>query len=376
MTSFRVTDWFCPTRSLAALPNLVVMNAARTFLYDHHVALGAKMVPFGGFDMPLAYPTGTVNEHLACRRDAVVFDVSHLGTVRVEGADAFDTLQNALTNDLTKIGPARAQYTHLLNDAGFVVDDIIVWWLDETTFDVMPNASNTSGVLEALGGVDVTASRCVLAVQGPKARERLATIDPDLAEVGRFRLRPLTVRGVDVVVAGTGYTGEDGVEIRVANEDAPTIWSALLEVGIVPAGLGARDTLRLEAALPLYGHELSETSTTLEARLGWVIGWNKPTFRGRSAVEAERDRGPARFLTGVATTTRQPLRDGSTVWRGEENLGTLSSGNFSPSLGCGIGLGLLSADLTPHTQLEIELRGRRLEARVVELPFVRKAARG
>ncbi|NNN03764.1 MAG: glycine cleavage system aminomethyltransferase GcvT [Acidimicrobiaceae bacterium] len=352
------------------------MTVRRTHLYDQHVALGAKMVPFGGFEMPLAYPTGTLDEHLACRGDAVVFDVSHLGTVRVEGPDALEQLQHTLTNDLTKIGPGRAQYTHLLNESGFVVDDIIVWWLDETTFDVMPNASNTAGVLEALGGVDVTASRCVLAVQGPAVRERLSRIDERLGEVGRFRLDRTTIDGVDVVVAGTGYTGEDGVEIRVDNDGADLVWAALLEAGVSPAGLGARDTLRLEAALPLYGHELSETSTTLEAGLGWVLGWKKPTFRGRAAVEAERERGPARHLTGVVSETRQPLREGSTIVLEGEVLGVLSSGNYSPILERGLGLGLLTSNLSAGTSVEVEVRGRRLSASVVDLPFVRKTPRG
>ena len=358
------------------MPSLGGVSVRRTHLFDQHVALGAKMVPFGGWEMPLAYPTGTLEEHLACRSDAVVFDVSHLGTVRVEGADAFDRLQSTLTNDLTKIGPGRAQYTHLLTDGGGVVDDIIVWWLDDTTFDVMPNASNTAGVLEALGGEDVTPERSILAVQGPNARERLSDLDSRLAEVGRFRIDHAEVDGFEVLVAGTGYTGEDGVEIRVDNVHAQVVWEALRRVGILPAGLGARDTLRLEAALPLYGHELSETSTTLEARLGWVIGWKKPTFRGRSAVDAERERGPARLLAGLVTSTRQPLREGSAVFHRGVEVGHLTSGNYSPVLERGIGLGLFSEDLAAGEDVEVEVRGRRLDAQIVELPFIRKAARG
>src|SRR5690606_34812849 len=222
-----------------------------------HRALGAKMVPFGGWEMPLQYPSGTLAEHRACREGVAVFDVSHLGTVRVEGPEALDRLQRALTNDLRKIAPGRAQYTHLLDEAdGSVLDDIIVWWLGEQTFDVMPNASNTDRVVAALGGADVTHTRAVLAVQGPQARAKLATLGPEAAEVGRFRVAEATVAGVSCVVAGTGYTGEDGVELAVPVDRAAVVWEALLGIGIAPAGLGARDTLRLEAGLPLYGNEL------------------------------------------------------------------------------------------------------------------------
>jgi aminomethyltransferase len=349
------------------------MTDRRPFLYETHVELGAKIVPFGGWEMPLQYASGTVAEHLACRRDAVVFDVSHLGTVRCDGVGMFDALQGTLTNDLRKIAPGRAQYTHLLNDDGFVVDDIIVWWLSDNEFDVMPNASNTSGVTSALPGVDVTDERCVLAVQGPKARERVGAVDPRFAEVGRFCVTRFDYRGVEVRVAGTGYTGEEGLEIAAPNEVADELLRALVAAGISPAGLGACDTLRLESALPLYGHELSLSSTTLEARLGWVIGWDKETFRGREAVRAERERGCSRLLTGVMVEGRQPLREGANVVYDDQLIGRLSSGNFSPVLERGIGMGLLSGDVGEGSEVTLELRGRDVAAKVVPLPFVRKA---
>ena len=348
------------------------MSDRRPFLYDLHVELGAKIVPFGEWEMPLQYETGTVVEHLSCRNDAVVFDVSHLGTVRCDGDETFETLQRTLTNDLTKVEPGRAQYTHLLNDDGFVVDDIIVWWLSENEFDVMPNASNTSGVTSALPGRDVTSERCILAVQGPNARAKVAQVDPRFAEIGRFRVGRVDYEGVEVRVAGTGYTGEAGLEIAAPNEVAERIFRRLVDAGVTPAGLGSRDTLRLEAALPLYGHELTLSSTTLEARLGWVLGWNKETFRGRAAVERERERGVARQLTGVATESRQPLRDGGEVMVEGVNVGTLSSGNFSPVLGHGIGMGLLRPGLAVGSDVTIVLRGREMPATVTTLPFVRK----
>ncbi|NNN09760.1 MAG: glycine cleavage system aminomethyltransferase GcvT [Acidimicrobiaceae bacterium] len=350
------------------------MENRRPFLFDAHVALGAKVVPFGGWEMPLAYGQGTVAEHLACRRDAVVFDVSHLGTVRCDGPGMFEALQNTLTNDLRKIEPGKAQYTHLLNDEGFVVDDIIVWWYSDQEFDVMPNASNTSGVTAALPGRDVTLERCVLAVQGPNARMKVAALGPEFAQVPRFGVHRFDFSGVEVRVAGTGYTGEDGLEIAAPNEVAEEILSRLVAADITPAGLGARDTLRLESALPLYGHELSLTSTTLQARLGWVLGWDKETFRGRSAVEAERARGVSKQLTGVIAEGRQPLRDGGEVLVHGESVGILTSGNFSPVLERGIALGLLNGDLVAGTPATVALRGREIPVTVTALPFVRKAS--
>ena len=350
------------------------MSERRPFLFQQHVSLGAKTTNFGGWEMPLAYPTGTLSEHLACRRDAVVFDVSHLGTVRVEGPGSYEALQRTLTNDLRKIGPGKAQYTHLLTDQGFVVDDIIVWWVGEESFDVMPNASNTRGVTAALPGVDVTSERCVLAVQGPRARERVATIDPRFGDVARNRVAAMEWAGTTLRVAGTGYTGEAGVEFSVPNEAASALFESILAAGVLPAGLGARDTLRLEAALPLYGHELSLSSTTLEAGLGWVLGWDKETFRGRAAVAAERDRGPSRHLVGLVAATRQPLRDGAIVRLGGRELGQLTSGNYSPMLERGIGLGLLREVLAEGTEVDVEVRGRSVAARVSALPFVRKAS--
>jgi aminomethyltransferase len=348
------------------------MDDRRPFLYDLHVELGAKIVPFGGWAMPLQYATGTVAEHLACRSDAVVFDVSHLGTVRCDGPGMLDELQRTLTNDLSKVAPGRAQYTHLLTEEGFVVDDIIVWWVADDEFDVMPNASNTSGVTSALPGRDVTDERCILAVQGPRARDKVNAVDERFAAVGRFRVERFDYEGVEVRVAGTGYTGEAGLEIAAPNEVAERIFRRLVAADITPAGLGARDTLRLEAALPLYGHELSLTSTTLEAGLGWVLGWNKETFRGHDAVAAEKERGVSKILTGVATDGRQPLRDGGDVLIHGESVGTLSSGNFSPVLGHGIGMGLLRPDLAPGHEVTIALRGKEMPAHITALPFVKK----
>jgi aminomethyltransferase len=339
-----------------------------------HRALGAKMVPFGGWEMPLSYADGTIAEHKACRTGGVVFDVSHLGTVRVGGSGALARLQAALTNDLGKVAPGRAQYTHLLDEAdGSVLDDIIVWWLDEERFDVMPNASNTERVVAAIGGEDVTASRAILAVQGPAARDHLATIAPEAAAIGRFRVGPAAVAGVACTVAGTGYTGEDGVELAVPTDKAPSVWEALLATGLSPAGLGARDTLRLEAALPLHGHELGPGITPLQAGLGWVVAWDKDGgFRGRDALVAERERGVSRRLRGLAVEGRRPPRAEQVVLVDGEAAGVVTSGNFSPILGHGIALAFLPPTVEDGADVAIDVRGESVPARVVPTPFVTK----
>lgn len=335
------------------------------------------MVPFGGWNMPLAYADGTIAEHLACRQDAVAFDVSHLGTVRVSGPAALDALQSTLTNDLNKVAPGRAQYTHLLDrqDAS-VLDDIIVWWIDDNTFDVMPNASNTSRVLEALERpgldvVDTTETRAVIAVQGPNARRLLATVSPVAAEVGRFHVAQVDIGGVEVSVAGTGYTGEDGVELAVPADAAEAFWDRLIDVGIAPAGLGARDTLRLEAGLPLHGSELGGGITPLHAGLGWVVAWNKPTFWGKLALERLKTVGVTRRLRGLTLEGRRPARHGSIVEHDGHAVGEVTSGNFSPVLGHAIAMALIDVGIGGGA-LEIDVRGSKLPAAITKMPFVHR----
>lgn len=338
-----------------------------------HRAAGAKMVPFGGWDMPLHYRDGTLAEHRACRSDAVVFDVSHLGAVEVEGADAFERLQTTLTNDLAKVGPGRAQYTHLLDEAdASITDDIIVWWTASETFVVMPNASNTDGVLTALGqpAHDVTAERVMLALQGPHARSRLADLAPEAAQIGRFRVTEFTWQGHACTAAGTGYTGEDGVEIAAPSGAAEALWEAVVGAGFEPAGLGARDTLRLEAGLPLHGHELGPGITPLQAGLGWVVGWNKGEFRGRAALEAEREAGVARHLVGIRVEGRRPPRSGQTVECDGRRVGEVTSGNFSPSLQTGIAFALVEPGVDEGRTVGVVTNRDTLEGTVVPLPFL------
>lgn len=332
------------------------------------------MVPFGGWEMPLVYPSGTLVEHAACRTSAALFDVSHLGTVRLEGSGAYDILQSTLTNDLGKISPGRAQYTHLLDDVdASVADDIIVWWLSDDVFDVMPNASNTERVRSAIGGTDTTATRAVLALQGPKAREVMAKVSEDCAAIGRFRVAHVDVHGVPCVVAGTGYTGEDGLELAVPASSSPQLWRLLVDAGAVPAGLGARDTLRLEAALPLHGHELGKGITPLQAGLEWVVAWSKTTFRGRDALALEKSAGPTRLLRGISIEGRRPAREGSEVRDTEGHVvGEVTSGNFSPTLGHCIALALCEPTVIVGDTVMLDVRGTLLNGQVCPTPFVSK----
>jgi aminomethyltransferase len=246
----------------------------------------------------------------------------------------------------------------------------------------MPNASNTARVLDALAeeaaevgtaevaAADVTADRAVLAVQGPAARAKLATVWPDAAAVKRFRVVTSTWQAAPATVAGTGYTGEDGVELAVARDGAASLWQALLDHGIEPAGLGARDTLRLEAGLPLHGHELGPGITPLQAGLGWVIGWDKGPFRGRAALEREQAAGVPRRLRGLSVEGRRPPRADQPVRHGGEIVGTVTSGNFAPMLGHGIALAFLDPSIDVGAAVAIDARGSTLAATVVPLPFV------
>lgn len=350
-----------------------------------HRALDARMVAFGGWEMPLQY-TSILDEHRACREHAVVFDVSHLGSVRVAGEAARSLLQWAFTNDLGRVTPGRAQYTHLLDpEDAHVVDDIIVWWTREDEFLVMPNASNTgriAGALGEAGGVpagdgavtidDITSERAILAVQGPQARDLLVPVVPEAATVGHNDVVPATFDGAPGFVAGTGYTGgpDPGVELHVPVDAAIGVWRRIVGAGIRPAGLGARDTLRLEAGLPLHGHELGPGVTPLQAGLAWVVRWDKGEFRGRAPLERERERGIHRLLRGLVADGRQVPRAGCAVHIEQAPVGQVTSGTFSPLLARGIALGFLPPSVTDRTRVEIDVRGRMVPAEVVKPPFV------
>jgi aminomethyltransferase len=253
-----------------------------------------------------------------------------------------------------------------------------VWWLDAERFDVMPNASNTSRVRDAVGGDDTTDTRAVVAVQGPEARRIVARVSAEAAAVGRFHVAPFEWRGVPCQVAGTGYTGEDGVECAVPAAAAGDFFDAVLAAGALPAGLGARDTLRLEAGLPLHGHELGPGITPLQAGLGWVVGWNKGDFRGRPALERERAAGVTRRLRGLLADGRQPPRDGDIVMAGGVPVGTVTSGNFSPMLERGIAVAFVeeAAGLTGGDPAVAVVRGRALPVALHPVRFWPPASAG
>ena len=324
--------------------------------------------------MPLSYPLGTLGEHRACRSTAAVFDVSHLGTVTVVGGEAFDRLQSVLTNDLTKIGPGRAQYTHLLGDDASVLDDIIVWWVADDRFDVMANSSNTSGCWPLSGAGTWTPSRAVLAVQGPQARARLGTVFPEAGGVGRFRVGTVSLLGVDCTVAGTGYTGEDGVELAVPRRRRPG--------GVGRRGRRRDHPRRSRGARHLApGGRLSpprSASSVLASRPSQAglagCGWDKETFRGQDALAAEAAEGPSRLLRGLVLEGRRPPRAGQAVVVDGAPAGTVTSGNFSPTLERGIALAFVPPDLAVGSRVAIDQRGTLAPATIVTTPFVTSAA--
>lgn len=332
------------------------------------------MTEFGGWEMPLSYPSGTLKEHMATRSGAAIFDVSHLGTVKVSGGDAFALLQEKLTNDLRKISVGRAQYTHLLNSKdGSVLDDIIIWWTEKESFDVMPNASNTSNLLRHIPGSDVTATRTIIALQGPNYESVLRKVVPQVLPISHFEVKSTTWKGSTIKIAGTGYTGENGVELSLPNNAAGEMWQELMKAGALPAGLGARDTLRLEAGLPLHGHELGEGITPLQAGLGWVVAFDKGNFQGREALLKQQSLGINTKLVGIRGTTRRPFRDGQEILCNDDLVGKVTSGGYSPVLETGIALAYVDHNLATGQSVEIYARGTKTSGTIINLPFVKKS---
>ena len=346
---------------------------ARSALYDEHSSLGARFTDFGGWEMPLQYQ-GVLAEHNAVRHTVGVFDVSHLGRVSVEGAETTPLLRRLLCNDIADVEPGRAQYSMVLNDRGGVEDDVIVWRWEADRAWVLPNASNYDKVVgllrsEAPPGTVVEPLRestALLAVQGPDAPRLLADVLENAP--GRFRVVETEGPSGTCWAAGTGYTGERGGEIAVANEHAPALWEALVAGGAVPCGLGARDTLRLEMGYPLWGQDLDPDTTPLEADLAWVVGWNHE-FTGRDALEAQQRDGTLKTLSGFVMADRAIPRHGYRARAGEAG-GVVASGNFSPTLGRGIGLAYLSPPAEGEV-IEIEVRGVWHPARQAKPPFVK-----
>lgn len=362
----------------------------RSPLHERHTALGAKFAPFGGWEMPLEYAGGGVlKEHTAVRTGVGVFDVSHLGKARISGPGAADFVNACLTNDLRRIGPGQAQYTLCCDQAtGGVVDDIIAYLHADDHVFLVPNAANTAEVVRRLraaapAGVLVTDEHeayAVLAVQGPRSAELLGALGlPTGHDYMSFSTASLD--GVALTVCRTGYTGELGYELVVPAEHATAVWDALFAAGagyeLRACGLAARDTLRTEMGYPLHGQDLSLEITPVQGRSSWAVGWDKPAFWGRDALLAEKAAGPARTLRGLLAVDRAIPRPGMAVYAGDKQVGTITSGTFSPTLKQGIALALI--DTTPKVPdgdtLEVDIRGRRAQMRLTRPPFTQPSVR-
>lgn len=338
------------------------------------------MADFGGWNMPIEY-SGVVSEHAAVRSAAGVFDVSHMGKVRVHGAGAQAFLNGVLTNDLDRISDGQAQYSMLCDERGGVVDDLIVYRWSPDELMIIPNASNAAVVVghlsslapEGISVEDHHHDRGIVAVQGPRSAEVLSGLGFP-TEHSYMSIASGEFAGAPVAICRSGYTGERGYEIVAPESILGSLWDELLRVGApygaIPAGLGARDTLRTEMGYPLHGHELSDEITPVQARLGWAIGWDKPLFVGREALLEERARGPRRVLRAVRAVERAIPRAGMTVTRDGITVGEVTSGTFSPTLKEGIGLALLDPSIEEGALVSIDVRGRSAQFVVARAPFV------
>ena len=339
----------------------------RTPLHDRHVALGARMVPFAGWEMPVQYE-GVIQEHKAVRTDAGAFDVSHMGEIEVEGPQAHAFLQSVLSNDLDRIQPGEAQYTLLTNEHGGIVDDLIAYRLGEFRYLLVVNASNKETDYawlkerEVRGSevTDVSAEHALVAVQGPRAIERLG-----LEPAKPFTFSEETIDGVQVMVNRTGYTGEDGCELLCMSDDAVALWDAVLERGAKPIGLGARDTLRLEVCYPLHGNDIGPETDPISAGLGWVCALGKE-FTGVETLRRVKDEGPARKLVAFVMDEKAIPRQHMPI----EGGGEVTSGSHSPMLDIGIGMGYVpAAQAAPGTKLAIDVRGKTRTGHIVKKPI-------
>ena len=339
----------------------------RTPLYERHVALGARLVPFAGWEMPVQYE-GVIPEHRAVRTDAGAFDVSHMGELVVEGAGARSFLQSVLSNDLERLGPGRAQYTLLTNEHGGIVDDLIAYELSPERFLLIVNAANREADLawleervpDGVEVVDLSDDYGLVAVQGPRALERL-----ELSDAPAFTFADGEVGGVPCTINRTGYTGEQGVELLVGAAEAAELWERVLDRGVVPCGLGARDTLRLEVCYPLHGNDITAETDAISAGLGWVCALDQD-FTGAAELRRIKDAGPTRRLAAFVMEEPGIPRQGMPIAEG----GEVTSGSHSPMLEVGIGMGYVPAELAqPGSELTIDVRGRPRRARVVKKPI-------
>jgi len=359
----------------------------KTPLNARHRASQARMVPFAGWDMPVEY-AGITSEHMAVRTRAGIFDVSHMGEVEIAGKNAEAAVRRIACSDPAKLKVGQAQYSGLLTPDGTFLDDMIIYRMAPTHFLIVVNASNTakdfawiSEQIKSVGDVaaiDSSSRYALIALAGPASREVLQPLTAvELGEISPFWFAHGEVANARATIARTGYTGEDGFEIFVPPNMADRVWQALLESGrsvdLVPAGLGARDTLRLEASMRLYGNDIDETTTVLEAGLGWVIGWSNETFIGRDCLLAQKASGVTRRLVGFEMVDRGIARHGYRVMQGDTPIGVVTSGTQTPFLGKAIGMAYVPIDRSqPGSQIHIDIRGRAAAARVVPMPFYKR----
>jgi aminomethyltransferase len=353
----------------------------RTPLTDTHAALGAKLVPFAGYLMPVQYPSGITAEHLAVRKNAGLFDVSHMGEFIVRGPGAVDFVNYVTTNDVAALVVGQAHYSTILNERGTIEDDCLVYRADDHLMMVV-NASNAAKdfahISKQLNKFDATLedvsdATALLALQGPNAAAILQRLtDTDLSAIKYYHFAFGSVAGIDgIIISRTGYTGEDGFELYFPNENAVAVWNAILATGeVVPAGLGCRDSLRLEMGMALYGNDIDDTVTPLEANLQWLVKLKKGDFVGRDALVKQKEAGIPRKLIGFTTTERSFPRHGYPVFVNGERSGDVCSGTMSPSLNMPIGTAYVpTAAATPGGSFEIEIRGKRIPAIVKKTPF-------
>jgi len=358
----------------------------RTPLYERHLALGARLVEFSGWEMPVQY-SSILDEHRAVRTRAGLFDVSHMGEFKVEGPESLDFLQYLVPNDVSRLAIHQALYTQLCLPNGGTIDDLIIYYLAENHYMMVVNAGNIdkdfAWVEQQAKNFDVqifnqSDTTALLALQGPEAQTILQPLaDVDLSTIRYYHFEPGVVDGINCIISRTGYTGEDGFELYCAPVDAVTLWNDLLaagkECGLLPAGLGARDTLRIEAGYCLYGHELDEQTNPLEAGLGWTVKLNKGEFIGRDALLKVKEEGPKRKLIGIEMIERGISRAGYAIYENNLPIGALTSGAPSPTLNKNIGMGYVEAShAVVGNTVQIDIRGKRAAAQIVALPFYKR----
>jgi len=366
-----------------------VEEIKKTPLYERHKSLGAKMVPFAGWYMPLSY-SGGLDEHKTVRQQAGLFDVSHMGEIEIRGAHALDIVQLLTTNDASSLKNEQVQYSIICNDNGGIVDDVLIYRLGLDHFMLCVNAGNIEkdfdwisekAKLIAAGEVrNVSNNYSQLAVQGPASVNILNSLtDFDFRSIPPFHFEFVNINGVEAMFSRTGYTGEDGFEIYLPPENAVQLWDAIMDkgqaYGLKAAGLAARDTLRLEMKYSLYGNDIDETTTPLEAGLGWVVKLNKKDFIGKSPLLKQRDSGIKRKLVCLEMSGRGIARQGYDIQVNEKKVGAVTSGTLSPSLGIAIAMGYIEAGFSGEGQeVDILIRGKKIKAHVVKPPFIKKTS--